>query len=208
MSGETGTGKELLAKYLHENSPRKDKQFIAINCGAISKELIGSELFGYEGGTFTGGKKEGKKGKFEEANGGTIFLDEIGEMPLELQVYLLRVLQEKKITRLGSAKNIKIDVRVIAATNRDLSIMVEEGLFFAKIYFFRLNVVSLMLPSLKDRQEDIIPIANFYLDKFAHKHNKMFTYHLDKKVETLFLNYHWPRKYKRIKKHDRTCRHF
>ena len=104
LTGETGTGKEVIARYIHEVSSRNDKPFIAINCGAIQKELIGSELFGYESGTFTGGKKEGKKGKFEEANGGTIFLDEIGEMPIDLQVHLLRVLQENEFTRLGSSK--------------------------------------------------------------------------------------------------------
>lgn len=191
LTGETGTGKELIARYLHENSTRKHKPFIAINCGAIPKDLIGSELFGYEGGTFTGSKKEGKKGKFEEADGGTIFLDEIGEMPVDLQVHLLRVLQEKEVTRLGSVKNIKVDIKVIAATNKDLSVMVEKGLF-RKDLFFRLNVISITVPSLKEREEDILPIANYYLKHFAKKYNKMSPIYLDDEVKNIFLNYTWP----------------
>ena len=166
LTGETGTGKELIARYIHEVSSKKDKPFIAINCGAMQKELIGSELFGYESGTFTGGRKEGKKGKFEEANGGTIFLDEIGEMPIDLQVHLLRVLQEKEITRLGSSKTIKIDVKVIAATNQNLEEMIDNGLFRRDL-FFRLNVISFTLPSLRERKEDIIPICSSLFNSFC-----------------------------------------
>lgn len=191
LTGETGTGKELIARYIHEVSLKSDKPFITINCGAMQKELIGSELFGYESGTFTGGKREGKKGKFEEANGGTIFLDEIGEMPIDLQVHLLRVLQEKEFTRLGSSKNIKIDVKVIAATNRNLEAMIEEGLFRRDL-FFRLNVISFTVPSLWERKEDIIPISDYYLALFARKYNKPLPFHLEEKTKSFFLSYKWP----------------
>ncbi len=191
LTGETGTGKELIAKYIHDVSARRDKPFIAINCGTMQKELIGSELFGYDSGTFTGGKKEGKKGKFEEANGGTIFLDEIGEMPLDLQVHLLRVLQEKELTRLGSSKTISIDVKVIAATHRNLEAMIEEELFRSDL-FFRLNVISFSIPSLSERIEDIIPISHHYLRLFAEKYNKVLPFHLAEKTKSFFLSYKWP----------------
>lgn len=191
LTGETGTGKELLAKYIHDTSIRKEKPFIAINCGAIQKELIGSELFGYESGTFTGGKKEGKKGKFEEANGGTIFLDEIGEMPIDMQVHLLRVLQEKEITRLGSSKMIKIDVKIIAATHQNLESMIEEGLF-RKDLFFRLNVISFTVPSLRERKEDILSISNYYINLFANKYQKPPALRLAEKTKNFFLSYTWP----------------
>lgn len=191
LTGETGTGKELISRYIHEQSTRKDKPFIAINCGAMQKEIIGSELFGYESGTFTGGKKEGKKGKFEEANGGTIFLDEIGEMPIDLQVHLLRVLQEKEVTRLGSSKTIKIDVKVIAATNKNLESMIEERLF-RKDLFFRLNVISFSIPSLRERREDILPISHYYINLFAKKYQKTPTLRLAEKTKNFFLSYTWP----------------
>nr|WP_246629208.1 sigma-54-dependent Fis family transcriptional regulator [Mesobacillus maritimus] len=191
VTGETGTGKELVARYLHEVSSRKDKPFIAINCGAIQKDLLASELFGYESGTFTGGKKEGKRGKFEEANGGTIFLDEIGEMPLDSQVHLLRVLQEKEITRLGSSKNIKIDVKIIGATNRNLEEMIEEGKFRKDLYF-RLNVISFKVPSLRERKEDILPICEYYLSLFTKKYDKTSYVHLSEKTKRFFLSYSWP----------------
>ncbi|WP_071394316.1 sigma-54-dependent Fis family transcriptional regulator [Bacillus tuaregi] len=191
LTGETGTGKELIAKYIHDVSTRCDKPFIAINCGAIQKELIGSELFGYESGTFTGGKKEGKKGKFEEANGGTIFLDEIGEMPLDLQVHLLRVLQEKEFTRLGSSKTIKTDVKVIAATHRDLEKLIEAGLFRSDL-FFRLNVISFHVPPLSERKADILPITNHYLHVFAEKYHKPMPFRLAEKTKDFFLTYSWP----------------
>ena len=191
LTGETGTGKELIARYIHEVSSKKDKPFIAINCGAMQKELIGSELFGYESGTFTGGKKEGKKGKFEEANGGTIFLDEIGEMPIDLQVHLLRVLQEKEITRLGSSKTIKIDVKVIAATNQNLEEMIDNGLFRRDL-FFRLNVISFTLPSLRERKEDIITICSHYITLFAKKYHKSLSLSLAEETKRFFLIYTWP----------------
>lgn len=191
LTGETGTGKEVIARYIHQVSSRNDKPFIAINCGAMQKELIGSELFGYESGTFTGGKKEGKKGKFEEANGGIIFLDEIGEMPIDLQVHLLRVLQENEFTRLGSSNTIKIDVKVIAATNRNLEAMIEEGLF-RKDLFFRLNVISITVPSLWERKEDIIPISHYYLTLFAEKYQKPLPFRLAESTKSFFLSYKWP----------------
>jgi transcriptional regulator of acetoin/glycerol metabolism len=191
LTGETGTGKELFAKYIHEESARKEKPFIAINCGAIQKELIGSELFGYESGTFTGGKKEGKKGKFEEANGGTLFLDEIGEMPMDLQVHLLRVLQEKEITRLGASKTIKIDVKVIAATHKNLESMIDEGLFRRDL-FFRLNVISFSIPSLRDRKADILPISNYYINLFTKKYQRPSALRLAEKTTNFFFNYTWP----------------
>ncbi|MCM3568052.1 sigma-54-dependent Fis family transcriptional regulator [Neobacillus mesonae] len=191
LTGETGTGKELIARHIHERSSGNDKPFIAINCGAVQKELIGSELFGYEGGTFTGGKKDGKRGKFEEANGGTIFLDEIGEMPIDLQVHLLRVLQEKEFTRLGSSKPIEIDVKVIAATNKNLKAMIDEGLF-RKDLFFRLNVISISIPSLRERKEDIIPISNYYLNQFAQKYKRRMPMGLTERTKDFFLSYTWP----------------
>lgn len=141
ITGESGTGKERFARAIHESTEQKDAPFVAVNCGAIPKELIASELFGYEAGTFTGGKKEGKKGKFEEADGGTLFLDEVGEMPLEFQVHLLRVLQEREVVRLGSAKPVPVRVRVIAATNQNLEEMMKAGLFRRDLYY-RLNVVT------------------------------------------------------------------
>lgn len=162
LLGESGTGKEKIAKSIHQSSQRRDKPFLAINCGAIPKELIGSELFGYESGTFTGGSKEGKKGKFEEANEGTLFLDEIGEMPLDLQVHLLRVLQEKEIMRLGSSQTIPINVRIIAATNKNLYALCKQGLFREDL-FFRLNVVTVNIPPLRERREDIPLIADYFL---------------------------------------------
>lgn len=190
LMGESGTGKEIIARSIHEASQRKDRPFIAINCGAIQKELIGSELFGYERGAFTGARKEGKKGKFEEANGGTLFLDEIGEMPLELQVHLLRVLQEKEVTRLGSSKSIPVDVRIIAATNKDLHALIQNGQFRDDL-FFRLNVVTVNLPPLRERNEDISLLADYFLKCFAEKYEKP---PLSLAQDTLdFLqNYQWP----------------
>jgi sigma-54 dependent transcriptional regulator, acetoin dehydrogenase operon transcriptional activator AcoR len=190
LLGESGTGKEVIAKTIHEASLRKDQPFIAINCGAIQKELIGSELFGYERGAFTGARKDGKKGKFEEADGGTLFLDEIGEMPLDLQVHLLRVLQEKEVTRLGSSKPIPVNVRIIAATNKDLHKLIQNGQFRDDL-FFRLNVVTVNLPPLRERKEDIPLLADYFLKLFAEKYEKP---PLSLAPDTLkFLNsYKWP----------------
>lgn len=190
LLGESGTGKEKIARMIHQSSRRADKPFIAINCGAIQKELIGSELFGYEGGTFTGAAKEGKKGKFEEANGGTLFLDEIGEMPLELQVHLLRVLQEKEITRLGSSKTISVNVRIVAATNQNLYDLCKKGLFREDL-LYRLNVVTVTIPPLRERMDDIPPLTAFFLHQFSKLYDKTL---LSLSDETLahFHVYHWP----------------
>ncbi len=171
INGESGTGKERIARAIHENSNRKNHPFIAINCGAIPADLMASEMFGYEAGTFTGGKKEGKKGRFEEAHGGTLFLDEIGEMPLDLQVHLLRVLQEKEVVRLGSSKPIPVDVRIIAATHKNLEKLVEEGKFREDL-FFRIHVVSLTLPPLRERKEDILLLSHFFLQDYSEKYSK------------------------------------
>ncbi|MEY8757833.1 sigma-54-dependent Fis family transcriptional regulator [Peribacillus frigoritolerans] len=170
--GETGTGKEMFARAIHQKSERKTKPFVAVNCGAIPKELIGSELFGFEDGAFSGAKKGGQKGKFELANKGTIFLDEVGELPLEHQVYLLRVLQEKEFYRLGGKNPIPTDVRVIAATNVDLLEAVSKKQFREDLYF-RLNVVNLRLPTLSERgKDDIIQLVNYFLTLYNHQEQK------------------------------------
>jgi transcriptional regulator of acetoin/glycerol metabolism len=170
--GETGTGKEMFARAIHQTSQRFAKPFVTVNCGAIPKELIGSELFGYEEGAFSGAKKGGQKGKFELANEGTIFLDEVGELPLEHQVYLLRVLQEREIYRLGGKNPIRVDVRVIAATNVDLLEAVSKGKFREDLYF-RLNVVNLRLPSLNERgRNDIIRLVNYFVTIYNRQEQK------------------------------------
>lgn len=191
LLGESGTGKERFARALHASSRRRDKPFLAINCGAIPKELVAAELFGYEPGTFTGGLKQGKKGKFEEANGGTLFLDEIGEMPLEFQVHLLRVLQEKEILRLGGSRPIPVDVRIIAATHRDLAQMVREGRFRADL-FYRLNVVSVAIPPLRERRDDIPLLLEHFVKRFADKYNRSRP-QLDPELEAFLVHrYDWP----------------
>ncbi|MFJ5760651.1 sigma-54-dependent Fis family transcriptional regulator [Neobacillus sp. NPDC093182] len=170
--GETGTGKEMFARAIHQTSQRFAKPFVTVNCGAIPKDLIGSELFGYEEGAFSGAKKGGQKGKFELANEGTIFLDEVGELPLEHQVYLLRVLQEREIYRLGGKNPIRVDVRVIAATNVDLLEAVSNGRFREDLYF-RLNVVNLRLPSLNERgKDDIIRLVNYFVTIYNRQEQK------------------------------------
>jgi transcriptional regulator with PAS, ATPase and Fis domain len=168
LLGESGTGKELFAHAIHDNSTRASFPFVPINCASIPEHLLESELFGYEDGSFTGAKKGGKKGQFQLANYGTIFLDEIGDMPLAMQGKLLRVLQEKEIQRVGGDKSIPIDVRVIAATHRDLEKMVEEGKFRKDLYY-RLNVIKIEIPPLKSRVEDIEPIAVNLLQKLEKK---------------------------------------
>ena len=190
LQGESGTGKELFSHAIHRSSLRKNKPYIAINCGAIPHSLIQSELFGYEPGSFTGGDPKGKIGKFEKANGGTILLDEIGEMPLDLQVHLLRVLQEKEIVRLGSSKPIPIDVRIIAATNKDLITLVSSNKFRADLYF-RLNVVELVLPPLRNRIEDINLLCDFFSEKFSKIYDKK-KVPLDTSVLEIFKSYSWP----------------
>ncbi len=167
---ETGTGKELIASAIHKESNRKDDPFIKLNCGAIPENLLESELFGHEKGSFTD-VKEMRKGRFELADGGTLFLDEIGDVSPALQVKLLRVLQEQEFERVGGSKTIKTDARVIAATNRNLEEMVEKGEFMEDL-FYRLNVIPLFLPPLRERDEDIILLANYFLEKFAKTHKK------------------------------------
>lgn len=189
LSGESGVGKEEIAKLIQQSSPRSEGPFIKVNCGAIPESLMESELFGYEGGAFTGALKKGKAGLFEQADNGTIFLDEIGEIPNHLQVKLLRVLQEMEITRVGSAKTTKIDVRVIAATNRDLKELVVEGSFREDL-FYRLNVIPIAIPPLRRRVEDIPILIDAYARMFAAKYHKHLKF--TKKAIQVLTNYQWP----------------
>jgi two-component system response regulator AtoC len=187
--GKTGTGKEVIARAIHHQSPRRKKFFIATSCAALPESLLESELFGHEKGSFTGAI-ERKKGKFEAADKGTLFLDEIGEINANTQIHLLRALEEKKITRVGGNEEIDVDVRVIAATNRDLKNMVERGAFREDLYY-RLNVVTIDLPPLKDRMEDILPLAEHFLKKYAQENNKSIKKFSPELVEFM-LNYSWP----------------
>lgn len=183
LKGESGTGKELFAHAIHNASDRAHGNFVKVNCAAIPVDLLESELFGYEKGSFTGANKEGKIGKFELADGGTIFLDEIGDMPLYMQAKLLRVLQEKEVERIGSVVTKRIDIRVVAATNRNLENMVKSGEFREDLYY-RLNVVTINIPPLRERPEDIVTLTSFLIDKICNK--------LDKKISgisTKAMNY-------------------
>jgi transcriptional regulator with PAS, ATPase and Fis domain len=189
LLGESGVGKEEIAKFIHKNSLRHDKPFIKINCSAIPDNLIESELFGYEKGAFTGANNNGKKGLFEVANTGTIFLDEIGELSLDIQVKLLRVLQEQEITKVGGLTPIKIDVRVISATNKDLKTMVTEKRFREDL-FYRLNVVPISIPPLRERKEDIFPLVSHFINRI----NKKYTWNKSFSRDALdaFYAYSWP----------------
>jgi transcriptional regulator with PAS, ATPase and Fis domain len=190
IQGESGTGKELIAQAIHNGSSRANGPFVAINCGALPRDLVESELFGYEEGSFTGARQGGRPGKFEMAQGGTIFLDEIGEMPLEMQVKLLRVLQERKIMRIGGQRLVDVDVRVITATNRDLSEDVRLGNFRSDLYY-RLNVLLITIPPLRDRQGDIILLSEFFLNKLCPQSGvpcKSFS----PAAQALLLDYPWP----------------
>ncbi|MEE1243617.1 MAG: sigma 54-interacting transcriptional regulator [Frisingicoccus sp.] len=171
ITGESGTGKEVVFKYICQTSKRKDQPIVKVNCGAIPENLFESELFGYEDGAFTGARKKGKAGLFELANQGTLFLDEISEMSLEMQVKLLRVIQEREIFRVGGVETIPVDVRIIAASNRNLEELVEKGKF-RKDLFYRLNVIRLEIPPLRERHEDIIPLCNHFLEIFNKRYNK------------------------------------
>lgn len=190
LEGESGTGKEVFAQAIHNNSTRRKGPFVAINCGAIPRELIGSELFGYTDGAFTGAKRGGRPGKFELASGGTLFLDEIGDMPLDQQVALLRVLQERKVTRLGDDKIISIDVRIVCATNKNLTEEVKKGNFRQDLYY-RLNVVSIKIPPLRERREDIPLLFEYMLDRIGQEWNSKVKY-VDPEVTQMLKNYDWP----------------
>jgi transcriptional regulator with PAS, ATPase and Fis domain len=189
ISGESGVGKELFAKLLHEQSPRSSAPFMKVNCAAIPENLLESELFGYDSGAFTGASRQGKLGMFELANEGTLFLDEIGELPLTLQVKLLRAVQEQEILRIGGIKVRKVDIRFIAATNRDLERMVKEGKFREDLYF-RLNVIPLHVPPLRRRKHDILPLVHHFQQKFVRKLSieKEFA----PEVLKAFYKYNWP----------------
>ncbi|MBZ4662533.1 MAG: hypothetical protein JG776_215 [Caloramator sp.] len=188
--GESGTGKELFARAIHNESKRKKRPFVAVNCAAIPESLLESELFGFEEGAFTGAKKGGKIGKFELAQGGTLFLDEIGDMPLHLQVKLLRVLQEKYIERIGSNRQIEVDIRIIAATHKNLDEMVLKGEFRQDLYY-RLNVIPIKIPPLRERRDDIKVLMDYILNKCCLKLNKNIK-GFTEDVYEIFLNYHWP----------------
>jgi two-component system response regulator AtoC len=187
--GKTGTGKEVIARAIHHQSPRQNRPFIATSCAALPESLLESELFGHEKGSFTGAE-ERKKGKFEAGDKGTLFLDEIGEINANTQIHLLRALEEKKITRVGGNEEINVDVRVIAATNKNLKTMVTQGKFREDLYY-RLNVVTIELPPLKDRMEDILPLGEHFLKKYAEENNKGIKNFSDDVVKFM-LNYSWP----------------
>ena len=187
--GETGTGKELIARAIHKRSKRADRAFIGVNCAAIPTSLIASELFGHEKGAFTGATQR-RLGRFEAANGGTIFLDEVGDLPPEIQIALLRVLQEREIERVGSNKPISIDVRVLAATHHDLEVLVAEGRFRQDL-LYRLSVVPIQMPSLHERTEDIPLLVEYFIGRFGKKAGKKFRT-IDKKTARLFESYQWP----------------
>lgn len=189
LVGPTGTGKEVLAKFAHNRSMRSDRVFIPVNCAAIPENLMESEFFGYEKGTFTGGNKDGKAGILELADGGTIFLDEIGEMSLPLQAKFLRVIETGEVVRLGGAVSKKINVRLIAATNRNLEEMCDLGTFRRDLYY-RLNILSVRIPPLKDRTEDIVPLAMYFLRKLNRKYGKAKVF--SKEVLDWMEKYHWP----------------
>jgi formate hydrogenlyase transcriptional activator len=187
--GETGTGKELIARAVHSISPRYGRPFVKINCAAIPFELLESELFGHERGAFTGAIAQ-KLGRFELADTGTLFLDEIGDIPLGLQPKLLRVLQEQEFERLGSGRTHKVDVRVVAATHRDLSVMVRRGTFREDLYY-RLNVFPVRLPPLRERQEDIVPLVKHFVKVFAEGMGKRID-HIPAETLAKFESYSWP----------------
>ncbi len=190
LRGESGTGKELFAHAIHNSSPRADGQFIRVNCSAIADSLLESELFGYEEGAFTGARKGGKKGLFEEADAGTIFLDEIGKMNLELQAKLLRVLQEKEVTRVGGTKSININVRIIVATNANLERMIQEGTFREDLYY-RLNVVPIFIPPLRKRKEDIPKLAYHLIRKFNQEYGRSIK-NISLDAVQILMAYDWP----------------
>ena len=196
ITGPTGVGKELIARYIHENSQRKEQPFISIHCAAIPETLFESELFGYEKGAFTNAFKS-KKGKIEIAGSGTIFLDEIGEIPLNIQVKLLRFIEEKKFSRLGSNEIIESDVRIISATSKNLEEEIKRGNFREDL-FYRLSVVPIKIPPLKERKEDIIPLLEYYIDLYSKKYRTKIK-KISEKAKEVFLNYEWPGNVRELK---------
>lgn len=197
LTGETGVGKEVIAELIYRNSERNNMPFIKVNCSAIPANLLESEMFGYEKGAFTGADNKGKIGKFELADKGVIFLDEISSMPINMQTKLLRVLQEKEIERLGGTKPVKIDVKVIAATNISLSKLVEDNQFRKDLYY-RLNVININIPPIRERREDIIPLINFFMERFCSKLNRN-VLKLSHEATKILLNYSWPGNVREIK---------
>ncbi len=195
--GETGVGKEVLAKFIHESSPRREQKFIAVNCGAIPHELVESELFGYNGGSFTGAKRDGRFGKFERANGGTIFLDEIGEMPYNAQSKLLRIIEDKKLTRLGANRPIPLDVQIITSTNRDLKRMIQEKLFREDLYY-RLKVAQFCIPPLRERPDDIPILVQYFLETIGVKLGMPVKTFSPEAMKAL-VSYHWPGNIRELK---------
>ena len=190
ITGESGTGKEIFARAIHNESIRSNEPFIAVNCAAIPEPLLESELFGYEGGAFTGAKRGGKPGKCELAMGGTLFLDEIGDIPLFLQSKFLRMIQEKTIERVGGTKTIKLDLRIISATHRNLEEMIHNNEFREDLYY-RINVIPLHLPPLRDRRDDIKELSLYFLDKYSIHLNKNI-HEITDEVLNVFLNFNWP----------------
>ena len=190
IHGESGTGKEMFAQAIHVNSRFDQGPFVAINCGAIPKDLVESELFGYEDGAFTGARRGGMPGKFEMANHGTIFLDEIGEMPLSAQVSLLRVIQERNVVRIGGHKPIHIKLRIISATNKDLAREVQKGNFREELYY-RLNVIKIHIPPLRERNEDVLLLANHYLKEYSEDLDFRMS-QLDSHAAKALRQYRWP----------------
>jgi Nif-specific regulatory protein len=187
--GESGTGKELVARAIHNNSPRAHHPFVAINCAAVTETLLESELFGYEKGAFTGAATQ-TRGKLETANGGTVFLDEVGEMSLPLQAKLLRVLQEREFERVGGTRQIKVDLRVIAATNKDLERAVAEGSFRKDLYY-RLNIISMVMPPLRERREDIHLLAQYFVPKYSER-CKRGVDGISPEAQRYLIQYDWP----------------
>jgi two-component system, NtrC family, response regulator len=196
LLGETGTGKEVFAQSIHQQSSRKNRAFVAVNCSAFSKEILESELFGHKAGAFTGAVKD-KKGLFEEANEGSIFLDEIGEMPVELQAKLLRVLETGEFIKVGDTKTLKVNVRIIAATNRDLQKEIESGHFRSDL-FYRLSVFQIVLPALRERAKDILALAKHFTSLFAAKTNKAIPA-LQKEYVDALQHYYWPGNIRELK---------
>jgi transcriptional regulator with GAF, ATPase, and Fis domain len=189
ITGETGTGKELIARAIHKRSQRSSRAFVSVNCAAIPRDLIASELFGHEKGAFTGAAQR-RLGRFESADGGTIFLDEVGELPPEMQIALLRVLQEREFQRVGGNETFKTDVRVVAATNRDLQAAIADG-HFRDDLFYRLNVVPIEVPPLRERKEDIPLLVQYFVDRYASRVGKKIT-GINKRSMDLLQSYKWP----------------